>query len=118
MQTDIQKELDIAEEYVLTKLFGSVEKPIISPKITTILKMLNIDFDCCVNMAINYFENSIKPYFKENGYIDGEKFSKALALKCSFIQGITLPDMRLKELIKAVENFVPLEKLGELIQNL
>ena len=118
MLTDIQKELDIAEEYVLTKLFGSVEQPIISPKIQLILTAKNINFDEYINLKINIFENVVKDFMKENGYLDGEKVSKVLALNFSFMQGITLPDMRLKELIKAVENFVPLEKLGELIQNL
>ena len=80
--------------------------------------MLNIDFDSCVNMAINYFENSIKPYFKENGLLDGENISNLIANKIPILQGLKIPDMRLKDMIKILEQFLPVEKIGLFIQNL
>lgn len=65
MLTDIkQHELDIAEERLLTALFGSTTP---DAKTQWLLKFLNID----LNELIQNFEFVVKPLMNEQGLVDG-----------------------------------------------
>lgn len=58
-----QSELDLAEERLLTAVFGSTE---IDAKAQWLLKFLNID----INELIQNFENTVRPLMLDNGMID------------------------------------------------
>ena len=58
-----QSELDLAEERLLTAVFGSTE---IDAKTQWLLKFLNVD----INNYIQNFENLIKPLMLDNGMVD------------------------------------------------
>lgn len=76
-----QNELDIAEEKLLTALFGGTE---IDAKTQWLLKFLNID----INNLIQNFENTIKPVMLDNGVIDASMARSLIASKYPLISNI------------------------------
>ena len=76
-----QNELDIAEERLLTVLFGSPE---IDAKVQWLLKFLNID----INNTIQNFENTVKPLMLDNGMIDAGLTRSLVASKYPLISNI------------------------------
>lgn len=76
-----QNELDIAEERLLTVLFGSPE---IDAKAQWLLKFLNID----INNIIQNFENTVKPLMLDNGMIDAGLTRSLVASKYPLISNI------------------------------
>lgn len=111
-----QQELDIAEEYVLSKLFGNATNPIISKKWEAILILKNVNYREKINEYINIFEAFAKDLQKENGSFDGDKTTKLLILQFPYLEGLVLPDIRPIDLFRLVDNLVGLDKIGELIQ--
>lgn len=118
MRNQMQRELDRAEEYVLTALFGDVQKPIISKKIQFFLVAKGIDFDSYINEKIQVFEEFSKDFMNDEGYYIGEKLSKALSIQYPQLQGLEIPDIKPIDFFKAVNQLVGLEKLGQMIQNI
>ena len=80
-----QNELDIAEEKLLTALFGGTE---IDAKTQWLLKFLNID----INDLIQNFENTIKPVMLDNGVIDASMVRSLIASKYPLISNIIPPN--------------------------
>lgn len=113
----IQKELDKAEEYVLNKLFGDINNPVISKKLQFILVAKKVDFDKFINEKIEIFEELIKDFINDDGYLDGEQISKMLAIQFPELKGLLLPDIKPLELAKLIDNIVGLEAIGQFIQN-
>lgn len=73
MLTDIrQNELDLAEERVLTNLFGSTTP---DAKTQWLLKFLDID----INDIIQNFESIMKPIMDDNGLVNAEYMDWCLA---------------------------------------
>lgn len=117
MRTEAQKELDRVEEYVLNKLFGNIENPRLSLKIQTAMAIKGINFADMVNEKIEVFENFVKDFMREDGFLDVEKIEKVVSVQYPIFDGLKLPMARPIEYIKMLELFIPLEKLGAMIEN-
>lgn len=76
-----QNELDIAEEKLLTAIFGSTE---IDTKAQLLLKFLNID----INDLIQNFENTLKPVMLDNGMVDAQMVRSLVSYKYPLIANI------------------------------
>ena len=76
-----QNELDIAEEKLLTAIFGSTE---IDTKAQWLLKFLNID----INDLIQNFENTLKPVMLDNGMVDAQMVRSLMSYKYPLISNI------------------------------
>ena len=118
MRNLMQRELDRAEEYVLTALLGDVQKPIISKKIQFFLVAKGIDFDSFINQKIQVFEEFSKDFMNDEGYYIGDKISKALVLQFPELQGLEIPDIKPIDLFKMLNNLIGLEAIGKMIQTL
>lgn len=118
MRSQIQRELDKAEEYVLNKLFGDYTNPQISNKIKFFLVAKNIDFETYINEKLQMFEEYSKDFINDNGYYDGQKLTKILTTQYPFLQGLNIPDTKPLDLVKALDELVGLDKLGSLIRDL
>lgn len=82
MLADIkQNELDIAEERLLTNLFGKAE---IDAKTEWLLRYLNID----INKHIQNFENIVKPLMLDNGMVDVNLTKSLVASKYPLLSNI------------------------------
>ena len=112
MRTEIQKELDRAEEYILTQLFGDLENPIIDKKLQIYLTLKGLTFDNFINSKIEVFENFIKNFMREDGFLDGEKISKVITIQCPILSGLNLPSARLIDYLK----IIPIEEIRKLIE--
>ena len=111
-----QQELDMAEEYILSKLFGNATNPVISKKWETILILKNINYREKINEYLNIFEIFAKDLQKENGYFDGNKTTQLMILQFPYLQGLVLPDIRPIDFFRLVDNLIGLDKIGEIIQ--
>lgn len=118
MPNRIQQELDIAEEYILTKLFQDVKHPVISKKLQLVMIAKNINFDEFINEKIAVFEEFSKDFMTEDGYYNGNQLSRALALKYPNFSNTELPNMKPIEVARMLDNFLNLESIGQMIQNL
>ena len=118
MRNQIQRELDRAEEYVLSTLFGDITHPHISPKIQLFLVAKGISFEDFINEKINVFEEFSKDFMNEDGYYIGDKLSKALITQLPILEGLNIPDTKPIELLKALNQLVGLENIGRMIQTL
>ena len=118
MRSLIQRELDRAEEYVLTALFGDINRPKISPKVQLFLVAKNIDFDDFINEKIAIFEEFSKDFMNDEGYYIGEKISKALAIQFPQLNGLNLPNIKPIDLFKMLNQMIGIETIGQAIQNL
>ena len=117
MRTKIQKELDRVEEYILNKLFGDIENPRISLKIQTAMAIKGINFSDMVNEKIEVFENFMKDFMREDGFLDVEKIEKVISIQYPILEGLKLPLARPIEYVKLLEKFIPLEKIAGMIEN-
>ena len=113
MRTEIQKELDRAEEYVLNQLFGDLENPAIDKKLQIYLTLKGISFDEFINQKIEIFEEFIKKFMREDGFLDGEKISKVISIQYPILTGLNLPSARLIDYVK----IVPIEEIRKLIES-
>ena len=111
-----QQELDMAEEYILSKLFGNATNPVISKKWESILILKNINYREKINEYLNIFEIFAKDLLKENGYFDGNKTTQLMILQFPYLQGLVLPDIRPIDFFRLVDNLIGLDKIGEIIQ--
>lgn len=76
-----QNELDIAEERLLTTIFGSTT---IDVKTEWLLKYLNID----INEYIQNFENIVKPLMLDNGMVDASLTKSLVSTKYPLLSNI------------------------------
>ena len=118
MRSQIQRELDRAEEYVLTALFGDTSSPRLSPKVKLFLVAKGISFDEFINEKIDMFETFSKDFMNEDGFYIGEKITKALTIQFPLLEGLHIPDIKPIELFKALNQLVGLEAIGQMIQTL
>ena len=82
MLTDMrQNELDLAEERVLTNLFGSTTP---DAKTQWLLKFLDID----INDIIQNFESIMKPIMNDNGLVNAELAKSLTATKFPLLSNI------------------------------
>jgi hypothetical protein len=118
MRSQIQRELDKAEEYILTALFGDINNPRISNKIKLFLVAKNINFDDYINSKIDVFEEFSKEFMNEDGYYIGDKLTQAITLKYPYLQGIQIPNIKPIDLFKSLNQLVGIETIGQIIQTL
>lgn len=76
-----QNELDVAEERLLTTIFGSAT---IDAKTEWLLKYLNID----INEYIQNFENIVKPLMLDNGMVDASLTKSLVSTKYPLLSNI------------------------------
>ena len=118
MRTQVQRELDRAEEYLLDKLFGSITKPVVGPAIGLILNLNGIPLVKLINSKITELETSAKEYIRDDGTIDGSKLSGYLVDKYPNLKGLALPNVTPTELVDVLSDMVDLDKVGYYIQNI
>ena len=118
MRNQIQRELDRAEEYVLTLLFGDISKPKISNKLRFFMIAKGIDFDEFINDKIAIFEEFSQDFMTDEGYYDGAKLTKALQLQFPQLGGLNIPNIKPVDFFKMLDKLVGLETIGQMIQNL
>lgn len=111
-----QNELDMAEEFVLAKLFGNAQTPVISKKWEILLALKGIDYRQKINDYLFLFEQFAKDVQKDNGMFDGQKISHIIAIQYPYLQGLVLPDIRPIDFFRLVDNLIGLDKIGEIIQ--
>lgn len=102
----------MAEEYILTCIFGDIHNPQVNSTIKSFLAIKGRDLPDIINEYIDKFEACIKPLLKENGYVDGEKLSKLLEIKIN--QKISIEDCRLIDAARVLEP--QLKSIGSLIR--
>ena len=113
MRTEIQKELDRAEEYILNQLFGDINSPAIDKKFKIYLTLKGLTFDEFINSKIEIFEGFITNFMREDGLLDGEKLSKVITIQYPILSGLNLPSARPIEYVK----LIPINKIRELIES-
>lgn len=118
MRSQKQRELDRAEEYVLTALFGDINNPKLSPKVKLFLVAKGISFDDFINEKIEIFETFSSDFMNDEGYYIGEKISKVLAIKFPLLQGLQIPDIKPIDLFKMLNNIIGIEAIGQVIQTI
>ena len=117
MRNEIQRELDRAEEAILTKLFGNIDNPRISPKLQMAMSIKGINFDEYINEKIELFESLVSDFMLENGYLDAEKIKRVLASKYPALEGVNIPSMRPIDVVNMIDLFFPIENIGKMIES-
>ena len=102
MRTEIQKELDRVEEYILNQLFGDINNPVIDTKFQLFLAFKRKTFDEYINSKIEIFEELVKDYLREDGFLDGEKVSQMIVIQYPILSGLKLPSARLIDYAKMI----------------
>jgi hypothetical protein len=118
MRNQIQRELDRAEEYILTVLFGDYKNPVLSKKIQLFLIAKGINFEDYINKKIELFEEFSYDFMTEEGYYEGSKLTKALLLQFPQLAGLEIPDIKPIDFFKMLNNLIGLEAIGRVIQNI
>ena len=117
-RTEIQRELDRVEEYVLTQLFGDSENLQISSNLKMAFVFKGIDIEKFINEKISEFENFMINFMREDGFLDVEKIENIVSIKIPILSGLKLPQARLIDVIKMIEQFIPLKRIGEIIRKI
>ena len=118
MRSQIQRELDRAEEYVLTLLFGDIHNPKISNKLRFFMIAKGIDFDEFINSKIAMFEEFSQDFMTDEGYYEGDKLTRALKLQFPQLEGLEIPDIKPIDFFRMLDKLIGLEAIGQMIQNL
>lgn len=118
MRTQVQRELDRAEEYILEKLFGNVSTPVVGPKIGLILNLSGISLIDYLNNKILEIENYLRDFMQDDGLLDGQKLSEALVEKYPVLNGISIPNLKPIEVAQLLGEMVDLDKVGYYVQNI
>lgn len=112
MHNLVQMELDMVEEHLLTCLFKDANNPQFNSTAKSFFVMSGKDPIAMINDSITQFETAVKPFLKENGYVDGSKISQLIEVK--FNKQVPIGDFRLIDVTRALEPW--LLTLGALIQ--
>ena len=115
---DIQRELDKAEEFILGELFGDVYNPQISQNLQFAFTFKGINFTNFLNSGIEKFETFAKGFMREDSFLDTQKIIKVLSVKFPFLSGLNPPTIRLIDLIKAIDEIIPLKMIGNIIRKI
>ena len=96
-----QTELDIAEEKLIRAFFGgSLEPDALS---SGVLNLLNVD----VNNYIKKFEDMVRPFMNDSGYVDGSRLKHTLeSFKPKLALFIPEREFRLSELADEIEPII------------
>lgn len=115
----IQKELDIAEEYILTKIFGSVEDVKLSGVANWLFTQATKgkNFNGFINETINKFEFIAKGFMTENGYINGNSLTEMAVRKVPMLNGaLNLPTLKPIDYAKMLDEIINFQALGVILK--
>ena len=121
MEDLIQSELDVAEEYILTQIFGSIDNVKLSGVanwlFTQVTKGKN--FEVFINEYIQKFELIAKGFITENGYINGNSLTEVITTKAPILKGcINLPTLKPIDYAKMLDEIINFQALGHIIRSL
>lgn len=117
MTEAIQSELDTAEKFILDKVFGDATNIELGTKVKMWFLSKNLNADVYINEKIKMFEAVAKDYITPNGYVDGNRLTEMIVLKCPVLKGcIALPTLKPVEYAQLVDMFINFEALGKLIK--
>lgn len=114
----IQEELDLAEVYLLNRLIGDVNNPIIGPTLKLLTVVTGFNIDNFINNQIETIESRFKPLMDESGFIIGTKVKELLKEKGIPVDLISIPDFKPINLARVIDHFLNLESIGKIIQGL
>ena len=102
----------MVEEHLLTCLFRDANNPQFNSTVKSFFVITGKDPIAMINSSITQFETAVRPFLKDNGYVDGEKLSRLIAVK--FNKQVPISDFRLIDVTRMLEPW--LITLGALIQ--
>lgn len=102
----------MVEEHLLTCLFRDANNPQFNSTVKSFFVITGKDPIAMINSSITQFETAVRPFLKDNGYVDGEKLSRLIAVK--FNKQVPISDFRLIDVTRMLEPW--LITLGTLIQ--
>ena len=121
MEDLIQTELDIAEEYILTQIFGSVDNVRLSGVANWLFTQISKgkNFEDFINENIQKFEFIAKGFITEKGYINGNLLTELLIKKAPILNGcINLPTLKPIDYAKTLDSIINFQALGTIIRSL
>ncbi len=121
MEDLIQSELDIAEEYIITQIFGSVDNVKLSGTANWLFTQFTKgkNFTSFVNENISKFEFIAKGFISEDGYINGNSLTEIVTNKIPILNGcLNLPTLKPLEYAKALDEIINFKALGEILRKL
>lgn len=116
-----QSELDIAEEYILTQIFGNIDNVRLSGVANWLFAQFTKgrNFTSFVNENISKFELIAKGFATENGYINGNLLTETITSKVPILNGcLNLPTLKPIEYAKALDGIINFKALGEILRKL
>lgn len=117
----IQSELDAAEEYILTKIFGSLDNIRLTGASNWIFTQVTKgkNFQSFLNEYIQIFEKLAKGFITENGYVDGNSLTELVTAKAPILRGaLNLPTLKPIDYAKMLDKIINFEALGQIIKML
>lgn len=119
MDNVIQSELDIAEEYILSKLFGDIYNIRLGMVANAVLNLKGVNLQDLINRKLLEIEDKVKPYMTETGYMDGNKLTETLTNKFPILKGcITFPTLKPIEYAKILDELIGIEVIGQVLKSL
>ena len=121
MEDLIQSELDMAEEYILTQIFGSIDNVKLSGVANWLFTQISKgkNFESFVNEYISKFEFIARSFMTENGYINGNALTEFITIKAPILKGcISLPTLKPIDYAKTLDGIINFQALGQIIRNL
>lgn len=117
----IQSELDAAEEYILTKIFGGLDNIRLTGVSNWIFTQVTKgkNFQSFLNEYIQIFEKLAKGFITENGYVDGNSLTELVTNKAPILKGaLNLPTLKPIDYAKMLDEIINFEALGQIIKML
>lgn len=121
MEDLIQSELDIAEEYILTQIFGSIDNVRLSGVANWLFTQISKgkSFEVFLNENIQKLEFISKGFITENGYINGNSLTEVITTKAPILKGcINLPTLKPIDYAKMLDEIINFQALGTIIRSL
>lgn len=119
MEDLIQTELDLAEEYILVRMFGNLDDIKLSGVANWMFVQVTKgkNFNKFLNEYIEKFEFIARGFITETGYIDGNALTEIITSKAPILQGaLNLPTLKPIEYARMLDEIINFEALGKLIK--
>lgn len=120
MQADIiQTELDAAEEYILTRIFGSIDDVKLSGVVNWLFTQATKgkNFNSFINETINKFEFLARGFMTETGYINGNSLTEIIVKKAPILNGcVNLPTLKPIDYAKLLDEIINFQALGIILK--
>lgn len=115
----IQSELDAAEEYILTQIFGSMNDIKLGGVANWLFTQITKGktFHNWLNEFIQKMEFVLKGFITENGYVDGNILTEFIIAKAPILKGaLNLPTLKPIDYAKVLDEIIGFQALGQLIK--